>query len=768
MDDAQLLSAYVQTRSPIVLEQLIQRHIDFVYASALRQVKDPAQAEDVTQAVFIILTRKSASIRPASLTGWLFNTTRHCAANARRAELRRRHHERQAAKPEVHMQIDDSASPSLDHALSRLRHGDRQVVLLRYLQQREFTEVGSILGISEQTARRRLARAIERLRKLLSVGGQILPSAAIIQTLSTATTPAPAHLSAIVSAAATNIPATSTAAALATKTIHVMNWIKLKIAATILLAAAVAGTSSIAVVKAIGPQSAGLAGPIAPAVPAAAAAPVASTVATFPDGMRVELLGVAPSPAAGQKWWRPDGSPLPIAPYTRSVGSVTRPGKTSYEFALRLTGIQNGWTTSISAPNSGGMATGYPRSDILSTVVALPAASSAAVDFVCASGPWQTRANISADAVFTTGFMLHNAIFTAGKDDPKNTNVVVTADYASIAAIYNGDARFVAIDVTGNAHSYTSMTGQGGLLTETEAFSFPNIRPDQIKEFQLRTRPFNRAIEFQNISLIPGQLTVPQVQIHEIGSCIANFTAGGAVEVVGITNWPPTGKWWSPDGTPIDPIPSDYVGPEPKSVEQSYALAFKQTDAPGDPSSWMYPSIHSLLISKNANSPRIGQVIVHPGDKTMNFRIGLSGGPWQQWPTVITNGQPASVSVDNTQISFSAVTENAGNVIVTTTDNLHIDEMHDFDRQLVVTDVNGAAHIADLIDHRVTSGKNTFRIPQITKAQIKSYALKTREYEYFNFKGLPLKPGQHLEVTIEPDAPTSPTAPPKSPGEEGL
>src|SRR3984957_20293964 len=116
--DADHLTTYVQTHSPEALTHLINRHIDFVYASALRQVKDPAQAEDVTQAVFIILTRKAASIRPISLTGWLFNTTRHCAANARRSEQRRRHHERQAAKPEVQMQPDDSAPASLAHALS--------------------------------------------------------------------------------------------------------------------------------------------------------------------------------------------------------------------------------------------------------------------------------------------------------------------------------------------------------------------------------------------------------------------------------------------------------------------------------------------------------------------------------------------------------------------------------------------------------------------------------------------------------------------------
>src|ERR1700722_7466638 len=110
LTDADDLIVYTQTRSPEALTHLVNRHIDFVYACALPQVKDPAQAEDITQAVFIILTRKAASIRPNSLTGWFFNTTRHCAANARRSEQRRRHRERQAAKPEVQMQLDDSVN----------------------------------------------------------------------------------------------------------------------------------------------------------------------------------------------------------------------------------------------------------------------------------------------------------------------------------------------------------------------------------------------------------------------------------------------------------------------------------------------------------------------------------------------------------------------------------------------------------------------------------------------------------------------------------
>ena len=299
LDDSQLLAEYVRTRSTDALGQLIERHIDFVHAAAVRQVHDAALAEDVTQAVFIILTRKAASIRPESLIGWLFNTTRYCAANARNSELRRRRHERQAAKPEVQMQSDDSVAVPLDNALAALRSSDRQVVLLRFMEQRDFAEVATVLGISEQTARRRLSRAVERLRHLLSAAGSLLPSAAVLETLSTATPKAPVHLLAKTIATATAAGAATSGAAgsLAAQTIHMMTWLKLKIAAAILLAAAVAGAGSVAVVKTIAPQADTAANPT-PTVPVAAPAvtptapeptavvPAYSAVATFPDGMR--------------------------------------------------------------------------------------------------------------------------------------------------------------------------------------------------------------------------------------------------------------------------------------------------------------------------------------------------------------------------------------------------------------------------------------------------------------------------------------------------
>jgi RNA polymerase sigma factor (sigma-70 family) len=781
LTDTDDLIAYSQRCSPEALAHLVNRHIDFVYASALRQVKDPSLAEDVTQAVFIVLTRKAVSIRPGSLTGWLFNTTRHCAANARRAELRRRHHERQAAKPEVQMQLDDSAPASLDHALSRLRHGDRQVVLLRYLQQREFAEVGSILGISEQTARRRLGRAIERLRKLLSVGGQILPSAAIIQTLSSATTPAPAHLSAIVAAAASNITTTSTAAALATKTIHVMNWIKLKIAATLLLAAVVAGTSSIAAVKVIDAQSTVTANPTPPIVPVAAPAagtptagapatdvPTAGAVATFHDGMRVELIGVAPSPIEGQRWWKPDGSPLPQTPYRHSSGRVSWPGYNPYEFALRLTGVQPGWNTDVHLVGGGSNATSYPRRDILATVVAMPANLPATINFICATGPWQTRAVIPADAVFTTGYQFNGILFATG-NDPKDSSITLSGTYSSVNALSNGDRGIVAVDLDGKVHGSGNVSTNSSIFTQTSNISFPHIRREQIKEFQIRTRPFNHTATFRNISLIPGQLTTPTVEQHETGAFVATFAGGETVEVVGITTWPPTGNWWQPDGSPLDQSPPDYgayTGRDANDGEQAYAIAMKWIDPPASPDwFWTIPSVlvigvHSTSLHVPPGSPDVYRFILPTSNTATDFRVALAAGPWRQWPTVIANSVAASVTVDNSEISFSPPSEQNGDTIIAVTDNLP-----NVQRQLIVIDKTGATHIIDPYD---SGPRHNFHISHIGKAQIKSYQLQTRNYEYVNFKNLSLKPDQHSEVTIEPDAPTSPTAPPKPPGKEGL
>jgi len=205
MDDAGLLWEYASCKSDAAFSALVARHVPLVFSAALRQLQNQSLAEDVTQVVFVILARKASQLpQKTVLAGWLYRTTRHVAAKALRSEQRRRRREQeslqmQSNEPEAAW---EQLAPFLDEAMAQLGEVDRGAVLLRYFQNKSLREVGRAFGMSEDTAQKRVSRAIDRLRRLLLKRAAV-PEAALSGLLSShAAQIAPGYLSATVAATA--------------------------------------------------------------------------------------------------------------------------------------------------------------------------------------------------------------------------------------------------------------------------------------------------------------------------------------------------------------------------------------------------------------------------------------------------------------------------------------------------------------------------------------------------------------------------------------
>lgn len=192
MDDWQLLEQYRRSASQQAFAQLVQRHVGLVYHVCRRRLRDADLAEDVTQAVFVVLARRAPCGGGATLAGWLYRTALHACANADRARLRRLRHERVAAQlRQESSPLNEQVHPSelvLDEAISALSAADRNLVLMRFYEDRDHEQIGNALGVSSNTAAKRLSRAVLRMRRFLASRGSDLPAASIgpllIETLS--------------------------------------------------------------------------------------------------------------------------------------------------------------------------------------------------------------------------------------------------------------------------------------------------------------------------------------------------------------------------------------------------------------------------------------------------------------------------------------------------------------------------------------------------------------------------------------------------------
>jgi RNA polymerase sigma factor (sigma-70 family) len=258
MDDIELLAQYARNHSEAAFAALVERHVNLVHSVALRNVGNPHAAEEITQAVFIILARKANKLpRHAVLSGWLYQTTRLTAANFLRGEIRRQKREQEAYMQSTLNESESEAwrqiAPILDDAISKLGECDRNAILLRFFENRNLRDVGLALGASEDAAKMRVNRALEKLRKFFRNRGVTLSGALIAGAVSAhSVQAAPAVLAKSITAVAITqgVAASGSTLTLIKTTLKLMAWTKMKTAvvtgAVIIL---VAGTTATLVIQ---------------------------------------------------------------------------------------------------------------------------------------------------------------------------------------------------------------------------------------------------------------------------------------------------------------------------------------------------------------------------------------------------------------------------------------------------------------------------------------------------------------------------------------
>ena len=177
--DTELLRRYAEKGDETAFTELVQRCVPFVYAVAKRKLGDDSHlAEDVVQRVFNDMARKAPTLcRHPVLSAWLFTSTHYAANQLARAEHRRRTREEKA---EAMKELPDPAAdttdfeqlrPVLDDLIRALGERDREAVLLRYFEGLSWLDIGARLRLTDDGARSRVERALEKLRGMLARRG---------------------------------------------------------------------------------------------------------------------------------------------------------------------------------------------------------------------------------------------------------------------------------------------------------------------------------------------------------------------------------------------------------------------------------------------------------------------------------------------------------------------------------------------------------------------------------------------------------------------
>jgi RNA polymerase sigma factor (sigma-70 family) len=256
-DDMALVREYATRNSEVAFATLVSLHVGLVHSAALRQMGDPHVAEEITQTVFILLARKAGSLDTKTiLPGWLYRTANYVSAAALKMQRRRAQREQEAYMQSLLQDVQTDSSweqlaPLLDGAMAQLRGSDRDALVLRYFQNKHFKEVGDALGVEECTARKRVERALEKLRTLLAKRGIALTVTIIagaVSANSVRAVPVAVANSVTAVAVAKGATASGSTLILIKGALKIMAWTKAKIAGAVVVGVLLATGATTAIV----------------------------------------------------------------------------------------------------------------------------------------------------------------------------------------------------------------------------------------------------------------------------------------------------------------------------------------------------------------------------------------------------------------------------------------------------------------------------------------------------------------------------------------
>ena len=527
---------------------LVERHGPMVLHICRRILGDRHDAEDASQAVFLVLARQARSIRRTdSVASWLYGVAARVAARGRLDAARRRLRERRGA--EVMMAIRDrdhsdhdsaEAWPELYQELGRLPDRFRLPILLCHLEGLSHEQAAERLGCPIRTVQSRLARARERLRDRLARRG-VAPAIAAVTAALTADASTAAVSESWTRAtvtAAVHYAATGTAAALTSSTVAVlaegasraMNLHRLtKWATAVLLIAALAGGAAVGMMAESAPPE--------PEQRSKAAADDSRYHATFKSGATIEVIGVSTVPTGPDTWWKPDGTRLTEAPVdTIERKTSAQNGEEPRVILLRTSGVKKDdnlrWLPTHDASYWGGRPSkngqNAPELDYYEATFRRDRAD-CAVKAKVAAGAWTTEA--SNDGRGGTGSFVNGHKFDWGKARPYTAYSGRSLTAIAVAHNYLGqDRRLVAVDRDGEIHASVYSSGSSGdksiVLDQIDAeFLLP---PERIKQFQVQFRPFEE-VEIKDIALNPRSTVKPtskaEIQRPEIRPSTASSSS---------------------------------------------------------------------------------------------------------------------------------------------------------------------------------------------------------------------------------------------------